>query len=298
MQLKRLGNILITICALLVIQGCSKEVLDFRNAELSNGKIYSRGSDKPFSGTVTSAPYKLITSLNEGAAPFFQTMSVQWTGIVWGDVCDVNVQNGVVDGSGVCMPRNTQFKRTAFNFKNGVLDGDFKLHVPNEQGKLMSEASYFKGRLEGTQKVFNPENGVETFSLGWKNGYQDGDQIGHSADGKYVTYKGQKGGGKPDGTEEHFFPDTGKIADQREWKLGVPVGSYKVWNSAGVLIVQENYENGVATSYSLPSQQKTNEAGCMDAWVNTFKKGNPDDLVTEDQMGEWKQWCGEGKMPA
>src|SRR5689334_14506722 len=40
----------------LALTGCSAEILDFRNAEISNNKLYSRGDNSPFSGNVTNMP--------------------------------------------------------------------------------------------------------------------------------------------------------------------------------------------------------------------------------------------------
>jgi hypothetical protein len=41
---------------LLCLSACGHKVLDYRNAQFVNGKIYSGGANSPFSGAVTNVP--------------------------------------------------------------------------------------------------------------------------------------------------------------------------------------------------------------------------------------------------
>lgn len=47
------------LMGLLALSGCGKN-LEFRNAEVSNGKIYAHGANEPFDGRVTNIPEQVI----------------------------------------------------------------------------------------------------------------------------------------------------------------------------------------------------------------------------------------------
>ena len=48
--------LIVPVGIFLFLAGCSKETIDFRNAEVSNSKVYKQGEDKPFTGIVTNVP--------------------------------------------------------------------------------------------------------------------------------------------------------------------------------------------------------------------------------------------------
>ena len=48
------------------LMACSKEVLDYRNAEMVNNQIYAQGANSSFTGKVTNIPYTLIQSKDFG----------------------------------------------------------------------------------------------------------------------------------------------------------------------------------------------------------------------------------------
>src|SRR6218665_1412757 len=44
------------VAVALLLAGCSKPVLDWRNAEVNNGLVYAMGENEPFTGNVTNIP--------------------------------------------------------------------------------------------------------------------------------------------------------------------------------------------------------------------------------------------------
>jgi hypothetical protein len=56
------------LTATVLLTACGGSVLDFRNAEISNGKLYKAGADAGFTGTVTNIPHIKLLSSQPGLA--------------------------------------------------------------------------------------------------------------------------------------------------------------------------------------------------------------------------------------
>ena len=64
----------VVLAATVVLPGCGGSVLDFRNAEISNGKLYKAGADAVFTGTVTNIPQAKLLGSQPGLAQVNRTL--------------------------------------------------------------------------------------------------------------------------------------------------------------------------------------------------------------------------------
>jgi antitoxin component YwqK of YwqJK toxin-antitoxin module len=342
---KRHAYLLPTIlAAVLLLSGCWGKTLDSRNAEIVHGKIYSNGANSPFSGRVTNMDLSKIPSLYKGAWLISSSLN-QLIGtnnfsvenyITLGELCDVNVNDGVLQGKGLCKTGDNVISE--FSFEHGVLQNHFKMH--NKTSKyVIAEADFDNGLLDGKMLLSNPDNGELIYKDKWKEGKQDGDAIQYTLDGKYPLYKVSFVDGKKDGVAEAYHPTTHKLIAKINWENDVKNGSQKGWSNDGAvllvdlnwadgkatgfekqfdatgtkLIVDKTYKDGVEITPSTPpplSELTLNQAiarlhpdtsnieSCVDGWTAAHRKEvGADAMITADQLDEWKTWCEQGKTP-
>jgi len=257
--------------AALLLAGCGKKVLDFRNAEIVDGKIFSNGANSPFSGRVTNIGSFKIPNLIEGTLPIGQTLGslVELNFKYLGDACDVTVTNGTLNGKGICRPYKSDQVISEFSFNNGILQDRFKV-FSFTSGKLMVDANFDNGRLDGKMLLSNPDNGELIYKGKWKEGKQDGDAIQYTLDGKYPLYKVSFVDGKKDGIAEAYHPTTHKLIAKINWENDVRIGSQKGWSNDGsVLLVDLNWADGKATGF----EKQFDATGTKLIVDKTFKDG-------------------------
>ena len=101
------------------LAACSGKVLDFRNAEMSNGKLYARGGNEPFTGRFTNVPDEKLVTDREGLASALLPVKNLWSKypdftnaiLNTASICDANYKEGLADGASVC--REPTFKDKA-----------------------------------------------------------------------------------------------------------------------------------------------------------------------------------------
>ncbi|PUA19509.1 toxin-antitoxin system YwqK family antitoxin [Glaciimonas sp. PCH181] len=237
--------------ATLVLAGCGKKVLDFRNAEIVNGKIFPTGTNSPFSGRVTNMRTFQLPPLYEGFAPIERTLNtlVKENYYLLGEACDVTIKNGSLQGKGVCRPVKSDQVTSEFSFDNGVLQDRFKL-FSSTSGKVIAETNYDKGHLDGKMQLFNPDNGKLIYKNKWKEGKQDGDVTQYTLDGEYPLYEVQFVDGKKNGIEKTYHPTTHKLIQKTTYKDDVKTGTERAWSEDGsVLWADLDWVDGKASGF-------------------------------------------------
>jgi antitoxin component YwqK of YwqJK toxin-antitoxin module len=327
----RVGFLLALLGAL---QGCSPRVLDFRNAEVSNGKVYASGDNKPFTGKVTNVPENMILSRREGFDAFKAWVRVALPiGPVHAlvgsasSMCDVSAEEGYVDGTAVCKKPGGDAVKYEVDFKAGNLHGKAVLYDLSDSRRVVARASFDagqpqgamevigprsqkvvgkshweKGKLEGPAEYFNDDGGALVGRAEYRAGKIHGDQIRYSNDGKQVLYKAKAADGALDGTVETFYPD-GKLKERTNWSAGKQHGLQEAWNEAGVLTSRNLYQNGAWIRYGVPEVGPVAGAplgpeleACIWAWTAAHRRQiGPDAAIKADQIDEWKGMCLEGK---
>jgi antitoxin component YwqK of YwqJK toxin-antitoxin module len=254
------------LAAAVLLTGCGDTVLDFRNADVSNGKIYKAGADAAFTGTVTNIPQDKILQQQPG---LFMVNRILQGAVTSGggdtkrffmdpSLCNAKLKKGVLDGEVVCKLAQGGVLHSRVAFKDGSLHGAYTRydltpanHVfvtatfengqPEGQQeifslqtqKLTNRLPWKAGKLEGEEQSFHPESGVLAGSYHYKNGKLDGPAMRWGADGKMVTYRATLVEGNQDGVEEEFYPDTGKPARRTEWSRGKKNGRQQAWDAQG-----------------------------------------------------------------
>lgn len=317
---------------LLVLSGCGK-VLDWRNAEVSNGKVYESGANTPFSGKVTNGPVEkvLTTRRSWGFAmrPIVQTPS-------WADrvktgqsLCDLKVDDGVVDGEVICTRIDNKAVHYEVSFKGGELHGKFTMFDGSPQKNVVVSASFKNGEIDGTHKFFSPKNqqllrqmewsngkgegetasfdeetGKKTSSITYREGKAEGPMQVWSADGKTVLHRATFSDGKLVGLEEQFYPD-GKKKGEINHVEGMRHGIVKWWDENGRLVSHTRYERGAEVQrLPLPDdptareQTAVNVQPCVDKWLAFHHKvAGANAPVRADVLEEWENECRAGKEP-
>lgn len=327
------------ICAaLLVLAGCGKNVLDFRNAEVSNGKIYADRANEPFSGKVTNIPEERIVprKINSELLGPLQTVLKNAGGYVAyfipNSTCDADVRQGAPIGNLVCKNPSSQV-RYEMSFSDGTLDGEIKVYATGPTNHLVASGTYKAGRLDGKHEIFSPVDGKKLWEASWKAGaldgpetmwhlstgnlaysatYKDGKPEGpvvkYAEDGKRVLYRANFVGGLFEGVQEEFF-ESGKPAKYVEWKAGRKHGISREWNGIdeqpfesqcveGNCVVTKRHDD-VPVEDKAAAPKPSAYAACMDKWTEVHRKLLGEGAaVSEEQLKEWRAMCVMGRTPA
>uniref|UniRef100_C5CKG3 MORN repeat variant n=1 Tax=Variovorax paradoxus (strain S110) TaxID=543728 RepID=C5CKG3_VARPS len=264
-----------------LLAACSPSTLDFRNAEIVDGKIFRAGADKPYSGHLTNVPERSILPLRQDYAAYAQTISSISLELGIPDTyymafCDVDAKDGVLHGRAVCRTTRDQFLTQEMGFDKGVLDGRIKTYFPGKEGKLAAEATYDNGVLDGDMTMYGPESGRKIYQASLKGGKLQGKQeMFDDKSGKLVfrtayskgnvdseivryaqgtdrlTYRARMVGGLKDGIEEEYDVFSGKLSVRREWKMGKLHGDVVAatrgddGGPTDELKIVDRYDNGV-----------------------------------------------------
>jgi hypothetical protein len=211
----------------LVLSGCSKP-LDFRNAEIAHGKIYSAGANSGFSGKVTNIPfdklpadrvYKFTTVISKILTDSFHAYSPVYGG-ERGAFCDTNVSDGLVDGETSCRIAESGFPVFQFSFRSGQLDGALIVFDLKKNGTKVATAHFANGQLDGASEIYSPNNGKTVHKAAWKDGLANGVEEVFDENTGNLTFSGTTVKGLYDGETSRFSAD-GKLIEKQSWRNGV-----------------------------------------------------------------------------
>lgn len=322
--------------ATLFLTACGKgSILEYRNAQIVNGQVYAGNANSPFSGHLTNVPGHVVLA-SQSPLHELQPSFKQFRNVVRNvglevpvpalTLCNAQISSGLLDGNVVCNAEKSDIPVLQMAFQKGVLEGKLEYDNPKNKNQVISTVIFKAGQLDGKQEVFSPKTQKLIHVLTWKDGVPDGEEAGFHEDtgkqimhatlvnGKYdgefiqfapdgerVIYKATYVLGVKNGDEDQYNPDTGKPVGHGQWSNGKAQGVFRQWDESGNLISEKTYGNGVevtSTSNGHISQASTNIDACVDAWVAVFRKARgADAMVRSDQLGEWQDWCKEGKRP-
>lgn len=294
--------VLFTLAGSLLMTGCSKP-LDFRNAQINNGKIYAGSDNRPFSGKVTNVPYSQIfqdtDGLNKAQRAFL--LVVKDNGAInYQVLCDLQAHDGLRDGKVACKLPNSDTKEIEVSFSDGKLDGDYKLY--DRDGRtILNSVSFAQGQPDGKQEMYSPRNhklvrvahwskgvangeeegfdentGNRTLRANWSNGKLDGELFEYAPDGKQVIHHVKFVRGAKDGVEELFYPDTGKPRQYGQYVNGQLTGTAKAWDPDGRLVYERDYANGS----QIPDSPEVR--ACIEHLINEVKEAGDYSIGRED----------------
>lgn len=222
--------------AALLLSACSKPILDWRNADLSNGMIYKSGSNEPFDGLVTNVPHsKLEPHLGAlrtvlGNLNTFQpaSMSALLGGMQF--LCDVNVKSGLIADHFVCRYRDSQVVAYEGRLIEGGLQGETVFH--NAAGAKVVVLPMANGKVNGRIRIYFAEN-PEQLSLEADvadNGF-NGELIGYHSNGR-VRSKGRYANSVPIGVWEGYREEDSTVSERIVYEQG-KVASHSYYQPDG-----------------------------------------------------------------
>lgn len=152
---------------------------------------------------------------------------------------NANFKDGERDGLTEQFYNDTGKLRVSANYKNGVLEGEFKAYYPN--GNLQGEVNYVNGEMNGDFKEYH-ENKKIRLSGSYKNSLQEGEWKSYLEDGtleSIVNYKD----GELHGIKEDYYKN-GNVWTRQEFKNNDLDGVYEVYYENGNPQLKAKMKNG------------------------------------------------------
>ncbi|MGK8208406.1 toxin-antitoxin system YwqK family antitoxin [Burkholderia cenocepacia] len=302
------------IVTTVLLAGCKGDVLDYRNTQIVNGKVYAGDANTPFSGKVTNVPVSDILNNQPGYQRMMQSSAyvvpeVYRDGInsmaIHQFLCDAKVTDGILDGDVVCKAPQSDTVRMKMsfssaalagamqifdntgdrtvldvNFSNGKPDGTEKVYyAPTKQ--LIGEFPWKHGWLDGMVKTYDGKTGNTLLEARYENGAANGEMIRYAPDGKRVVYRASFANDKLDGAEDRFDPNTGELVSHSVWQMGMRVPTP---------------EEAQATANTLATVERVNQ---VKACIRELRNATPPDPmdVTGQQEAKWSAEC-EQRFPS
>jgi len=289
----------------LLLSACSEKVLDYRNAQINNGKVYAGDANAPFSGKLTNVPAGKVFGAQTGFSKLLNTVNNARSATTLGDMgvsslCDASVRDGLLDGKTICKTPQSDTVRVEASFSGGALDGSFVVHDQTGNNTFV-ELSFKGGEPDGKMKIYSPKTGKLVHAATWDAGVLSGEEEGfdettgdrvlqamladgkyngeftrYAPDGKQIIYRADFAQGQHDGNEEAFDPQTGKMTGQAHYADGKLDGVVRHWDAQGKLLDETTYDHGVdvaaakaaAAASAAADQMRQREPQDIEACVN------------------------------
>jgi antitoxin component YwqK of YwqJK toxin-antitoxin module len=263
----QLRRIAFSLCCALAFAGCAEKI-DARQLQRDNGLSYKRGSDDPFTGTVTNVPIVEFGFLGKG-----DCTAEMKKGLVHGKVsCEVEdgapryearFREGEKDGEERVWNTETDTMVTSVEWENGRRNG-VEQHYHPEHKKLLSEIHWNKDKKEGRERHWNLAGEEVLVDLMWSNGKHTGfDKRGewdvNFVDGQYDGVRRNYAWADVD-SGMRFLRDTelqkqmggavwagaysgNVVGMEQTWARGVQL-TEKRWYTTGKLRLEKTYKDG------------------------------------------------------
>jgi hypothetical protein len=268
----------------LVLSGCDN-TLDFRNAEISNNKIYQSGKNEGFSGQVTNIP---LSKIPFGDLVPVVNLIAKATGnkdinnLLYGASltvghdavkCDASSSDGSLNGDTSCKEISSNNPVFKFNFKNNLIDGKVTFYYVYRKDVPLADVTYSQGKAKGLLTVYGFATGKPIYQVEFENSIANGKEKAFDENTGKVTFEGTIQNGKYEGPTSRYSAD-GALIEKLEWK------------------------NGQIQQVARP-QSSTDSTACLDGWTAAFRKEQgAEAAVSMEQIDEWKSWCNQGKIPS
>lgn len=315
-------NFTAVIATGMLLVGCSENVLDFRNAEISNGQVYAKGTNEPFTGSLTNFPQSFIrrtNDLNGILNGLFGTLdrlkrqdeSIRFIQLI----CNGETKAGYLNGEVNCYEPGTQILRYQAHYESGQLDGD--LTIWGRHQNPLAKINFKNDKPEDALRFFGPNTGKLILQTHVRDGMLDGlDERWDEATGRLIyqakavrgQYVGIAESWDPNGTKtlevpyqngaingvvRAWHPESGQLKSETAYQDNSPTGPARKWDEAGTLISSGEYRENVF--YKTPNQPlpiATSLDSCLENYVNKFHSELGQDApITNDQLGEWEAQC-------
>lgn len=297
----------------LALAGCKGDVLDYRNAQIVNGKVYPGNANEPFSGKLTSVPDRVLLTEQAGfqltgklasialadSVPAAERNAQSFLGtsgaatLLSGALCDVQISDGLPDGKAVCKTPQSDLVRIETSFKHGALDGSFALSGGQDNGPLM-EVTFHNGQPDGTQKVYSWTNHKLVHTFPWNSGIASGTEEAFDANTGAVVKRATFIDGKYEGDVVHYASDGKRVTGKATYVGGKLNGPYKEWDASGTLITDKTYSDGVEVG-----ADGSDFGACMNEWDDAYRAIPGHRAFPSAELHQqWETSCRAGTHPS
>ncbi|WP_155713106.1 toxin-antitoxin system YwqK family antitoxin [Burkholderia stagnalis] len=324
--------ILSSLVAALALAGCKGDVLDYRNAQLVNGKVYAGDANKPFSGTLTNVPsgivlesqsgFRKVVASIERVLPTLTYDYVQSVGIdnfptdpripvpVY---CDTHVDNGILDGKAVCKASNTDNVRLEMAFQGGRPDGQLTIYTPDGASQKLATIAFRDGEPDGRQEIYSPTTHRLVHASNWTKGAPEGQEEGFDENTGNRILIATYVNGQVNGPFTRYAADGKQITYRAIFVNGKPEGTEETYDPmTGKLTGRAEYTNGLLNGtvkrwnadgklvYEKDYQNGQESlpapavTACLDRRYTTFyRSGDLRENVNSEQRNQWEAECKE-----
>ncbi|GAB7535751.1 toxin-antitoxin system YwqK family antitoxin [Burkholderia sp. 3C] len=313
------------------LAGCGKSTLDYRNAELVNGKVYADGSNSSFSGALTNVPsgsilanqpgfQKMVSSI-ERVLPGLTSDYVRATGIDFFPTdsripvpvfCDAHVNDGALDGSVVCKTSNSDSVRLDMSFSGGQPDGKMTVYAVGTDKQPLATVAFKNGQPDGRQEIYSTSTHRLVHVSNWNAGVVQGQEEGFDENTGNRVLLASYVDGKVQGDFTRYAPDGKQLTYRATFVDGKPEGTEQSYDpQTGKLTGQAQYVggllNGLVKRWSsdggliyekayqngqvLPAGPVIN--ACIDKRVTAAEATNPDVNINAPLLDQWEAECRE-----
>jgi hypothetical protein len=199
----------------LLLSGCGKDVLDWRNVEMSGGSVYEHGSNEPFTGKVTNIPGKVIFDSTKAPLQVERIFRVVgapaglengWAinGLSW--KCDADVVDGDLDGMISC----TDMERPGVFYKFTVDSGEADGEVTANDGTYSLKTHFTDGKLDQDFVVTGVADSLQYIYMPVRNNAVNGHGRILSKNGMVYT-EGEYLNNKPVGEWSQYYKNSEQV---------------------------------------------------------------------------------------
>lgn len=321
-----------TAALVLNLSACGNKSLDFRNAQIVNGKVYAEGANEPFSGKLTNVPNgvildnlgsfakfsnvvrKSLPQLDVGPArasslAYFYSGARETVGVF----CDTEIRNGLLDGSTTCSTANTQNVLLAMKFSSGKLDGKLTSYVPGGNNQVISEVAFVDGQPDGTQEIFSPSTKKRVHVIHWDKGLPIGAEEGFDENTGNRILQATYVNGQLDGPFTRYAAESGQVTMKATFSGGKQLGLQEGFDpESGRLISRADFVDGklqgIAQRWdnsgklifeheyrdgqTVPDSEQVND--CLAHKLSAYERTSTN-LWTPDQREMWHAECRNGE---
>lgn len=168
-------------------------------------------------------------------------------------VDNANFKDGEREGVTEQYYSDTGSLRVVGNYKNGVLEGEFKAYYPN--GNLQGEIIYKNGEMNGEFKEYY-ESGKIRYTGYYNNNLQDGEWKFYLEKGNLQSIINYKDG-ELNGLKEDYY-ENGNLWTRQEFKNNTQEGVYEVYYKDGTPQLKAKIKGGYTVE-----EQRFNRDGTL-----------------------------------
>ena len=223
------------------LTACGQDVIEFRNAEIVNGKLYRSGEDVPFTGHATNVPFTKIQT--DETRDFFMAKDKYAS-----NQTNKYGGNGRPDLPDYPAPRNFICEG---GFEEGAPSGDFEC---SEEGSENIAFTYEIGG-GGISKIIlfsRSKPGFEIISASYKDHKLNGEFVITSSSTEKVLYSAHYVDGRLQGKVEAMNGFTGLLEEKFEYNAETGEVLLESFHKDGITVRERatQQQNGYVTAYS------------------------------------------------